>query len=173
MGRKTDTVLPIEPHALKRTVQCRCRHAFVGLREFGNSSGRAPVWERSSRSSSTACLESGTMCGSRIFMRSAGMRHCARSRSNSPHSTLLSDHLGHVQLEAGIKALRIRFMSSKALVGEESASADSTPSGHPVHAYPAGHSTHIRPPVPRPSGGRRSRCLQPPILLVINSSAAH
>ncbi|XTO33708.1 VRR-NUC domain-containing protein [Pseudomonas aeruginosa] len=30
--------------------------------------------------------------------------------------------------------------------------ADSTPSGHPVHAYPAGHSTHIRPPVPRPSG---------------------
>ena len=31
-------------------------------------------------------------------------------------------------------------------------SADSTPSGHPVHAYPAGHSTHIRPPVPRPSG---------------------
>ena len=41
--------------------------------------------------------------------------------SNSPHFTLLSDHLGHVQLEAGIKALRIRFMSSKALVGKESA----------------------------------------------------
>jgi len=61
------------------------------------------------------------MCSSRIFMRSAGMRHCARSRSNSPHFTLLSDHLGHVQLEAGIKALRIRFMSSKALVGKESA----------------------------------------------------
>ncbi len=61
------------------------------------------------------------MCSSRIFMCSAGMRHCARSRSNSPHFTLLSDHLGHVQLEAGIKALRIRFMSSKALVGKESA----------------------------------------------------
>lgn len=30
--------------------------------------------------------------------------------------------------------------------------ADSTPSGHPVHDYPAGHSTHIRPSVPRPSG---------------------
>jgi hypothetical protein len=30
--------------------------------------------------------------------------------------------------------------------------ADSTPSGHPVHAHPAGYSTHIRPPTPRSFG---------------------
>jgi len=43
------------------------------------------------------------MCASRIFMRSAGMRPSARSMSNSPHSALFSDHLGHVQLEGSIK----------------------------------------------------------------------
>lgn len=38
------------------------------------------------------------------------------------------------------------------IIGAAGVTADSTPSGHPVHAYPARHSAHIRPPVPRRSG---------------------
>ncbi|MFG9350526.1 hypothetical protein ACEP28_34500, partial [Pseudomonas aeruginosa] len=47
---------------------------------------------------------------------------------------------------SGVKRLKgIRFPHRTSFV--YLTSADSTPSGHPVHAYPAGHSTHIRPPV--------------------------
>ena len=37
-----------------------------------------------------ACFDSGTSCGRRIFIRSAGMRHSAASRSNSDQVALIS-----------------------------------------------------------------------------------
>ncbi|WP_041771611.1 dynamin family protein [Stutzerimonas stutzeri] len=49
------------------------------------------------------------------------------------------------QAESGNLEARIRVL-------EEALAADSTPSGHPVHAHLARHSTAIWPPVPRPSG---------------------
>ena len=39
---------------------------------------------------STACVDKGRMCGMRIFMRSAGIRHSAALRSNSPQRAAIN-----------------------------------------------------------------------------------
>ena len=53
----------------------------------GKTKRPLPVIGRSSRRIATACLESGTICASPIFMRSAGILH-----SGSGHSNENSDH---------------------------------------------------------------------------------
>lgn len=55
------------------------------LRTPGNANSNRPVSCCKSRKTAMAWVESGTMCCTRIFMRSAGIRHCAFSKSNSAH----------------------------------------------------------------------------------------
>ena len=66
----------------------------------GNKYLPVPVQGCSSRRMATDCADSGTICGRRIFMRSAGMRHSAASRSNSPHCAARNS-VGRVKRPAG------------------------------------------------------------------------
>lgn len=59
---------------------------------------------------------------------------------------VLSANIGPTPAKASEAEIKLRAAIAKPMI------ADSTPSGHPVHAHLARHSTAIWPPVPRPSG---------------------
>jgi hypothetical protein len=52
----------------------------------GKTKPVGPVRGRSSRNSSTTCLDNGTACGRRVFMRPSGIRQTTSLRSNSDQS---------------------------------------------------------------------------------------
>ncbi len=72
-------------HALQSFQDGVVAHRLLALRSPGKSHSPFPVNSRNISSTSRACLANGTMCGVRIFMRSAGMSQRAFSRSNSAH----------------------------------------------------------------------------------------
>ncbi|MCK1884738.1 hypothetical protein MX648_18070, partial [Pseudomonas aeruginosa] len=63
---------------------------------------------------------------------------------------VLSANIGPTPAKASEAEIKLRAAIAKPMM--LSGTADSTPSGHPVHAHLARHSTAIWPPVPRPSG---------------------
>jgi hypothetical protein len=78
-----------EVDALEEMIQRDVAHRHAASEDRRQHVLAVPADLGTWRSSSTAWRDRNTRCGLPIFMRSAGMSHCAASRSNSCHD------LGH------------------------------------------------------------------------------